>query len=397
MSKYLLVFLGLLAVALLAGCGPKGVASDSPEDTPPNHYLHGMELVDAGRLPEARLRFARALELDPRYAPGFAGEALVAALEAGVQPDAEHRALEVDKFRTLLDKGYAKAGTPADKFIVAVTGIRAETAAKDAKWMRRAEKWHAAGRVIKDVDEGGLPYYRNVEALDYFMGKARFEAGEYAEAKGLLGKVVGAAGNKWHQPANELYSRIQKIELATANYTVTGVSRAIAAKDAVSRADVAALIAGELNLPGLFGKLTALTPEADFIPADVAGNHFEAEIVEVLKWHVRGLEPVYDASAKAELFKPGAPLSRKEMALALEDILIKVSGDESLSRKYLGQETSAYPDVKPTEACYNAVVNAVTRNLMETDLTGAFRPDDDLNGAELLLAVVRLRNAVNVY
>lgn len=397
MSKYMSVLIGLLAVVALAACGVRGVEPDSPEDTPPNHYLHGMELVDAGRLAEAQLRFARALELDPRYAPGFAGEALVAAMGAPDQPYAEHRAFELDKFRSLLDKGYARAETPVDKFIVAVTGIRAETSAKDDQWMRYAEKWHEKGRVIKDVDEDGLPYYRDVEALDYFMGKARFEAGEYLKAKDLLGTVVGSAGNKWHQPANELYARIQKIELATANYSVTGVSRTIAAKDAVSRADVAALIVSELNLPKLFGKLTALTPEADFIPADVAGNPFKSEIVEVLKWNVRGLEPVYDAAARAELFKPGAPLSRKEMALTLEDILIKVSGDESLSGKYFGQEASPYPDVKPTEACYNAVVNAVTRNLMETDLSGAFRPDDNLNGAELLLAVVRLRNAVNVY
>ena len=85
------------------------------------------------------------------------------------------------------------------------------------------------------------------------------------------------------------------------------------------------------------------------------------------------------------------------MALALEDVLIKVSGDETLANKYFGQESSPYVDVKPTAAYYNAVVNVVSRNLMETDLTGAFRPDDDLDGAELLLAVVRLRNAVNVY
>ena len=89
--------------------------------------------------------------------------------------------------------------------------------------------------------------------------------------------------------------------------------------------------------------------------------------------------------------------SRKEMALALEDILIKVSGDESLANKFFGQTSSPYGDVKPTEAYYNAVVNVVSRNLMETDLSSAFRPNDDLDGAELLLAVVRLRNAVNVY
>jgi hypothetical protein len=397
MRCHTLFFAGLMAVVLLAGCGPKGAESTSPEDTPPNHYLRGMELVDAGRLAEAQVRFARALELDPKYAPGFAGQALVAAMGVEAQPDAEHREIELDKFRFLLDRGYTKAKTSADKFIVALTGIRAETAAKDAKWIKGAEKWHAKGRIIKKIDEGALPYYRNIEALDYFMGKARFEAGEYDKAKDLFGQVMGTDVGKWHQPANDLFARIQKIEQAIANYTVTGVSRAIAAKDAVSRADVAALIVSELNPAKLFGRLSALAPKADFVPADVVDHPFKAEIVEVLKWNIRGLEPIYDNGVKAELFKPAESVSRKQMALALEDILIKVSGDESLSRKYFGQETSPYGDVKPTEAYYNAVVNMVTRNLMETDLSGAFRPDDNLDGAELLLALVRLRNAVNVY
>lgn len=397
MRCYRLFFAGLMAMALLAGCGPKGVKSDSPEDTPPNHYLHGMELVDEGRLAEAQARFARALELDPKYAPGFAGEALVVAMGMETQPDAEHREIELDRFRSLLGKGYGKAKTPADKFIVAVSAVRAETAAKDFKWVKAVEKWYAKGRVIKEIDEGALPYYHNVEALDYFMGKAWFEAGEYAKSKEMLGKVVSKDMGKWHQSANALYARVQKIEQAIVNYTVTGVSKTIAAKDSVSRADVAALIVSELHPDKLFGRLDAVRPKADFTPADVVDHPFKAEIVELLKWNVRGLEPVYDETTRAELFKPAAPVSRKEMALTLEDILIKVSGDKSLATKYFGQANSPYGDVKPTEACYNAVVNVVTRNLMETDLSGAFRPDDNLDGAELLLAVVRLRNAVNIY
>jgi hypothetical protein len=39
----------------------------------------------------------------------------------------------------------------------------------------------------------------------------------------------------------------------------------------------------------------------------------------------------------------------------------------------------------------------VSRNLMETGLSGAFRPEDVADGAELLLAVMRLRDAMNIY
>ena len=390
---------GLFIVMMFAGCGPKGATPLSIEDTPPNHYLRGMELIEEGNASEAEVRFARALELDPKYAPGFAGMGLVVAMGVEAQSDAKHREIELDKYRDLLDMAYGKARTSEDKFIVTVTAIRAETAAKDTKWIKAADKWYDKGLVIKKIDEGSLPYYRNIEALDYFMGKAWFEAGEYTNAKDLLGKVVGKDVGKWHQAANTLYARVQKIERAIANYTVTDVSKAIAAKEQVSRADVAVLLVNELNLDKLFaGRLSAEPlPEASFIPADVVDHPFKVEIVDVLKWNIRGLEPVYDETTKAELFKPANPVSRKEMALALEDVLIKVSGDETLANKYFGQDSSPYGDVKPTAAYYNAVVNAVSRNLMETNLSGAFRPNDDLDGAELLLAVVRLRNAVNVY
>ena len=34
---------------------------------------------------------------------------------------------------------------------------------------------------------------------------------------------------------------------------------------------------------------------------------------------------------------------------------------------------------------------------MEPDLSGAFRPDDYVDGAELILAVMRLRNVMNIH
>ena len=293
-----LMLTGLMAALLLAGCGPKGAKPMSIEDTPPNHYLRGMELIEDGKVAEAQARFDRALELDPKYAPGFAGIALVVAMGVESQPDAKHREIEVEKYQDLLDTAEGRAKTPNDKFVVTVTAIRAETSAKEGKWIRTADEWYDDGRIIKKVEEGGLPYYRNVEALEYFMGKAWFEAGEYSKAKDLLGQVVGKDVGKWHQKANALYARVQKIERAIANYTVTGVSKAIAAKEQVSRADVAALMENELNLDKLFaGRLNAMpAPEASFVPADVVGHPFKAEIVDVLKWNIRGLEPVYDSA-----------------------------------------------------------------------------------------------------
>ncbi|MGE4299019.1 MAG: S-layer homology domain-containing protein [Desulfovibrionaceae bacterium] len=381
----------------LVACAGKGATPLSPEDTPPNHYLQGMQLIDQGKAAEADTRFARAVELEPGYAPGLAGQALVRALGVEGQTDAKHAKLEIDAFRDLLRKAWGKASEREAKFIVSTTAIRAETVAKATGWLKAAWAWHGKATTLRNVDEGALPYYRNTEALSHFMGRALYEAGEYAKAKDQLSLVVGADTGKWHEAANALFARIQKIERAMAHYTVTGVAKAIAAKDTVSRADVAVLLVTELQWDKLFqGKLSAKPmPKATFMPADVEGLPFQAEIMDVLKWNVRGLGTMYDAARHAELFKPMEPVTRKEMAFTLEDILIKVTGDGGQATRYFGQDSSPYPDVRPTEPWYNAVMNVVSRNLMETDLTGAFRPNDNLDGAELLLAVVRLRTALN--
>jgi len=76
----------------------------------------------------------------------------------------------------------------------------------------------------------------------------------------------------------------------------------------------------------------------------------------------------------------------------------KITADESLAARYLDQKNSPYPDVSPTAPYYNAAMNAVTRGLMETGgLSGAFRPDDNTDGAELLLSIMRLRNVMNIH
>lgn len=391
-----LLLTATMCLVLLTACGPKGVKPMSPEDTPQNHYLRGMQLVERGEASQAQARFARALELEPHYAPAIAGQALVAAMGVPGQPSAELSNVQTERFRDLAEEGWSDARSSADKFVVAVTAIRAETTAKADGWIKRAARWHAKGRVIRDIAPVDLPYYRNMQALNYFMGRAWFIAGDYEQAKPLLKLVMGTQAGRWHQPANDVFGRIQSIERATANYTIGNVSRTIATKDAVSRADVAALLVIELRLNKLFSDPAAGTaPEAAFVPADIAEHRFKEEIVTILKWNVRGLEPEYDRSSQAKLFLPEEPVTRGQMALALEDILIKATGDETLAVRYLGQEQSPFIDVKPNTSFYNAAMNSISRSLMETDLSGAFRPEDEMSGAELLLAVVRLRNAVN--
>ena len=102
---------------------------------------------------------------------------------------------------------------------------------------------------------------------------------------------------------------------------------------------MAALLVDALKLEELFSgripvesEVERLKPE--IIPIDVKGSPFEPEIVAILKFGIRGLEISYDATYSAYLFRPNNPITRKELALLLEDILIKLIGEERLATKY---------------------------------------------------------------
>ena len=85
------------------------------------------------------------------------------------------------------------------------------------------------------------------------------------------------------------------------------------------------------------------------------------------------------------------------MALILEDVLIKLTGDDKISTAYFGQERSPFPDVRPTSPIYNAVMNMTSRGIMEGELSGEFRVNDPVEGSEALLAIRMLRQKLNIY
>ena len=401
MMRRYAIFLGVLILLLsFAGCAKK-VTPQHIEDNPAHHYLMGMELIDQGQTDKAFLRFERAVVLDDEYARAIAGKALVYALRAAAETDNGYKSADSERAIDQFDKAVSEADDKATKFSVYVTGIRVYTHLASRGWLSRAEDLHHDAKLMaKNVQEDDLIYYRNTEAVDYFMAEAFFKGGEFRKSEELLGVVLGAAPGKWHDKANALYERVQKIVRAMRNYTLTDVAKKIAVKDSVDRADVAALLVDELHLDRLFAGRIPMPDngkKAEFTPADVVNHMFEPEIMTVIKWKVRGLQPMFDQNTHAFLFYPADPMTRKELAFVLEDVLIKLTGDESMSSQHLGQTRSLYPDVTTTDAWYNAIVTVVNRNLMETELSGAFRPDANMDGADLILSLMRLRNVMNVY
>lgn len=394
MKNYFLSVLVIILALAIGACAPRVMKPTSAEDSPGHHYLVGMGLIDNGELNQARTHFDRALKLQPDYAPALAGKALAAAMTAEAQSEKEYQTVN------LLNNAVDKADGNSQKYSVLVTGIRVYTHGKPEKWFNKAQATYDDAISLTKVKAAELLYYRSRAAANYFMGVAAYKDLKFRDAEDFLSKVTQAPPGRWHEPANALFEKVHKIVRATAKYTLTDIAKRIAIKNKVGRADVAALLVDEIHLGRLMaGRIPVPNqrPKVSFIPADIINSPFRAEIMTALKWRVRGLEPQYDQTSKAYLFHPNAPIKRKELAFILEDLLTKITGKAGLSTAYFGERRSPYPDVPPSAPWFNAVMNVVSRNLMEPGISGAFRPDDPANGAELLLAVMRLRDAMNIY
>ncbi|MBI5195786.1 MAG: S-layer homology domain-containing protein [Nitrospirae bacterium] len=401
--KIFILLLGILSAIIASGCAKQHVAKcTSPEDNPQHHYLRGMEALEQGRMDAAKEKFDRALFCEEGFYPAYGGLAIVSAHKVMAQPDPAFSAVENQRVLDYVKKGGKKAKTDEDKFDHYLSVIRVNTIMDGPDWLSKTVEAYNLAKELK-VDEKKLYYYQGIESLQYFMGLAYFEALEFQQARDKFAEVLNAKREgKWHEKADKAWKKTDTIVRAMGGITVGDVGKKIAVKDSITRGDLAALLIDELKLDKLFagripvvGQLDKM--KAEFTPPDIVNNEFKDEILTILKWKVRGLEPKHDAAQNAYLFRPQDTVTRGEMAFILEDVLIKLTGDEKIATAYFGHERSPFPDVRPTAPFYNAVMNMTSRSIMESELSGEFRVDAPVSGAESLLAIRMLRQKMNIY
>ena len=78
--------------------------------------------------------------------------------------------------------------------------------------------------------------------------------------------------------------------------------------------------------------------------------------------------------------------------MMIEDILIKITGDNGLATKFIGS-ASPFPDLRNDLPFFNAAMVCTTRNILETKdvATGEFAPMEPVAGAEALLSIRALK------
>jgi tetratricopeptide (TPR) repeat protein len=376
---FVVIVLGVFIVS----CGPKAVKPVSEMDTPDHHFYTGMKFLDQKMYPDAKGEFDRALALNPNYSKALAGNGLVAAYMGDFKAANES-----------MKQAWKFAKKDDEKIFVHVGKIRVYTLSKAEKgWLKGAKS--EFDQAIKIDPKSPAAYY--------FMGIAYKTALDFANA-GQMFKQVIDFDRDYVKEADAEWNLTQKIQRAMPG-TITG--KKIAILERINRADAAALFMEELKIDALYKKKTVKTFDTSFkdpeqakakasaplaTATDIANYPLKADIEGILRIGVRGLETYPDGS-----FHPNDMVDRATYAMMIEDILIKMSGDNSLATKFIGS-ASPFPDLRSDLPYFNAVMVVTSRGIMEAkDLSsGEFAPQGPVPGVDALLIIRKLKEELKI-
>ncbi|MEE9911416.1 MAG: S-layer homology domain-containing protein [Deltaproteobacteria bacterium] len=383
LNNKVLFFIVLFAVfSLTAGCGTAPRMPVSQLDTPEHHVFTGMKLLDQEKYIDAQREFDLALELDKKYSRACTGLGLVKTY-----------LFDFKSARDYLEKGASYARTDDEILFSRVSMIRYQTQSRmDKNWLE----------VCKDEFDAAVKLDPKYSAAYYFMGLAYKQAIDFHSAGQMFAKVLELKTD-YVSKADSEWNFIQKVQRAMPG-SVTGKQIALVTR--ITRADAAALFMEELKIDVLYKKRTPKKFDTSFkdpekaaetakqvkaTARDIADHPLRADIEGILEIGVRGLENYPDGN-----FHPGEIVTRAAYAMMLEDILLRVTGDDSIATRFIGSR-SPFSDMNNSLPYFNAVMVVTTRGLMETKdiTTGEFAPNKSVAGVDALLTIRMLKDKLN--
>ncbi len=358
-------FLLLLA---LSGCS-RALKPSSPEDTPKNHYLAGMKLLDDKDPAKPEAEFLRAISLDRKSPYGYTG---IAALE-------------------LKRQNYRRAHKFADKALhrdrkfieAAVLKGRIIAERKKSGWYGRSK---AAFQQALDVDAG------NESAL-FYQGEASLQAFRFEEARGYFTKSAEKKGQLAALAAGRatLASRIMEANPAT------DAAKRIVLHDKATRSDICVLLMEEIGLKDMVKSHRLVFFESVYrdsdrkpdLPQDMEERKDSAAVLDIMALRLPDLD-VYPNG----YFYPDRPVDRSQLAMMIQEILEVLSDDQTLSTRFATND-SPFPDVRPDFYAFNAIMTVVERGIMVPEpKSGRFATDAVVSGVDALLTLRALAGAL---
>ncbi|MEW6616485.1 MAG: S-layer homology domain-containing protein [Thermodesulfobacteriota bacterium] len=380
------IFPSILIFSLLfiGACAPQARKAVSALDTPEHHVFSGMKLLEKENYDDAIREFNLAIQLDPKFSSAYTGIGLVNGYKGN--------------FKEAFDnakKGRELAKTNDDKVNARVGLMRIYSMERKDGWIDEVE---STFKDAIDIDPKS-------SAAHYYMGEA-YKLSYNFDKSGEMFKKVLDINDKYLIEADNQWKLVQKIQRAAPG---SMIGKKIALIEKITRADIAALFVQELKLEKLYEKRSpkkfdtsykapSKAFEADRIEkteaaTDISNHVLRTDIQTVLNIGVKGLEPYPDHT-----YRPDDVITRASYAIMVEDILIKVTGDDKLATKYIGNK-SPFPDLRSDLPYFNAVMVATTRGIMEAvDLTtGEFAPMKPVSGADALLIIRKLKDELRFF
>jgi len=365
--KTVIVVLTVLCLTLLQGCGPK-VMPPAQLNSPEYHVKNGNTLIKSGKLQDAFAEFKWAQGLDPTYSPAYTGMGLVYGLQG-----------EFEKGLSTLAPAMEYARTDAQKIDVHVGYMRFYLTGQDRidpDWLWIVHQHYEKAVTIDP--KSPRPYF--------YMGQAYIPALEFPSALAEFRRVIDLNKN-YREDAEREYKNLKRIEAAGPK---TEVGRKIAIQRTITRADAAALLMAELPFDEKFRQHAAGLPnhrQPRPSAKDIANHPFMADINAVIALDLNGLKQFSDNS-----FRPDLPMTRANFAMAIEDLLIRVTRDEKLATRFVGAP-SPFPDLRNDRAYFNAVMVVTERDMMGNvnSQTNNFEPMEPISGVDALSTVHSFR------
>lgn len=357
-----------MAVLILMACGPKPIPSESPLDTPQAAYERGQHALAGGDLAQAQIEFDRARQLDPDFAPAHEGLGLV---------QLAHGKLKEAK------KLFKRAKGKDETYVPAWIGMGR---AYDAE--QRYEKALGEFRQALKRDKSG----QWTHTTHYYTGQTYEHMEDYtlAQASYQAALTVKPA----YTIANEAWQRMNERQRTMAGMPPEYV--AIVKSPAVTRAELAALLANELPLERLFRKPPEQREPMFQAPGTVSSSITETVVISdtqaswakvyIDRTVTTGAMEVYPGGQ----FKPAEQVTRAELAQVAQTVLVTALHDPKLATLYVGN-ASTLTDVSRTHFAFNAITLVINRGIMAPKPDGTFGLTDTVSGTEALRVVRALK------
>jgi len=376
MKKLNLPLLLVTITLSVFACGPQ-ITSQSDVDSPEYHYKAGMRYLESEDFESAINSFQRSVDLDKKFAQGYAGLGLAYGLTGNLKTGRKNMdtALKTNK------------KNPAIRVLSGRLWIAHKN--ENQRWLTRSlDEFKAA---LKIDDE--------FEAAFFWKGMAYMQNYDFSLAEDEFRTLVEKKGD-YAGRADEMWALSQKIVRAQPG---TSAGKKIALKNKISRADMTVLFIEELKLTELFERFMPSNNSSTFqtpaqmmgtsnfvLPSDVQNIWASGWIEEAIKLGVVESDP--DGN-----FYPSEPVTRAGYARSVAKILTMVTRDESLETRYFGENPSRFSDVSSSHFAYPAMALCSERGIMKADLvTGGFKPNGNVGGADALLIIRSVQTSLRV-